>query len=98
LSVRGESAPENLDAYDFVLRALPHARKLWPTGAKIAIPLLQHVLKLDPNYAAAHARTQALAQGLGVRATLEGPTSEHEHDGWRADQSGIRYGSDAPTL
>ena len=47
--------PENLDAYDLFLRALPHARTLRPADAKLAIPMLEEALKLDPNYAAAQA-------------------------------------------
>ena len=47
--------PENLDAYDLVLRALPHMEARMPGGAKIAIPLLEEALRLDPDYATAHA-------------------------------------------
>ncbi len=47
--------PENLDAYDLYLRALPHLASLMPADAKIAAGLLDEALKLDPNYAAAHA-------------------------------------------
>ena len=47
--------PENLDAYDLYLRALPHMVSLMPADARIAAGLLKDALKLDPNYAAAHA-------------------------------------------
>jgi adenylate cyclase len=47
--------PENLDAYDLYLRALPHMTTMMPTDARIAKGFLQDALKLDPNYAAAHA-------------------------------------------
>ena len=47
--------PENLDAYDLYLRALPHATSLTPEEAMIAAGFLDGALKLDPNYAAAHA-------------------------------------------
>jgi adenylate cyclase len=46
---------ENLDAYDLYLRALPHVAAQMPHQAKIALPLLNQALKLDPDYAAAHA-------------------------------------------
>jgi adenylate cyclase len=46
--------PENLDAYDLYLRALPHVT-MTLGGAKIATGFLERALKLDPNYAAAHA-------------------------------------------
>jgi adenylate cyclase len=48
--------PDNLDAYDLYLRALPHMASITPADAKIAAGILEGALKLDPNYAAAHAR------------------------------------------
>src|SRR5271166_4912349 len=47
--------PENLDAYDLFLRALPYMHARMPDGARIAIPLLEEALSLDPDYGAAHA-------------------------------------------
>jgi TolB-like protein len=47
--------PENLDAYDLYLRALPHVAAQMPHEAKKAVALLDRALKLDPDYAAAHA-------------------------------------------
>jgi TolB-like protein/class 3 adenylate cyclase/Flp pilus assembly protein TadD len=47
--------PENLDAYDLYLRALPHMATSMPVDARIAAGLLEDALRLDPNYAAAHA-------------------------------------------
>jgi adenylate cyclase len=47
--------PNNLDAYDLVLRSLPFVFTNMPNGAEKAIPLLGDALKLEPNYAAAHA-------------------------------------------
>jgi adenylate cyclase len=47
--------PESLDAYDLVLRALPHMQARMPKEARIAIPLLEECLRLDPDYAVAHA-------------------------------------------
>ena len=47
--------PENLDAYDLYLRALPHMMSVMPADARIAAGFLEDALKLDPNYAAAHA-------------------------------------------
>ena len=48
--------PENLDAYDLYLRAVPHMATVMPADAKIAAELLKDALRLQPNYAAAHAR------------------------------------------
>jgi adenylate cyclase len=47
--------PENLDAYDLYLRALPHMVSLMPADARIAAGFLEDALKLDANYAAAQA-------------------------------------------
>jgi class 3 adenylate cyclase len=47
--------PENLDAYDLYLRALPHMASLMPADARVAARFLEEALKLDPKYAAAHA-------------------------------------------
>jgi len=47
--------PENLDAYDLYLRALPHMASVMPAAAKIAAGFLEDALKIDPDYAAPHA-------------------------------------------
>jgi adenylate cyclase len=48
--------PENLDAYDLYLRALPYLESVLPEDARIATVFLEDALKLDSNYAPAHAR------------------------------------------
>jgi adenylate cyclase len=47
--------PDSLDAYDFVLRALPFTYSHRVEDADNAIPLLSRALELEPGYAAAHA-------------------------------------------
>ena len=47
--------PENLDAYDLVLRGLAHFASVMPEDIKLAIGFLEEAIKLDPNYAVAHA-------------------------------------------
>lgn len=47
--------PDNLGAYDLVLRALPFVRMRMVDGADAAIPLLKQALELEPDYAGAHA-------------------------------------------
>ena len=47
--------PENLDAYDLYLRALPHAQVAMPGDGEKALEWLNRSLALDPDYAAAHA-------------------------------------------
>jgi adenylate cyclase len=46
--------PDSLDAYDLVLRALPHAYTAMPEGAAKAIPLIERALALEPDYPFAH--------------------------------------------
>src|SRR5580698_2338650 len=47
--------PENLDAYDLYLRALPYMASVMPADARIAAGFLDRALELDPSYAAAQA-------------------------------------------
>ena len=47
--------PENLDAYDLVLRAIPHASAATPEEASQALVLLERAIALEPDYALAHA-------------------------------------------
>jgi adenylate cyclase len=47
--------PESLDAYDLYLRALPLASTAMPDDADKALPLLDQAVRLEPDYAAAHA-------------------------------------------
>ncbi len=45
--------PENLDAYDLYLRALPHAYAMRPEDNSAALELLGRAISLDPAFAAA---------------------------------------------
>lgn len=47
--------PDSLAAYDLLLRSLPSIYDMMPEGAGAAIPLLTQALKLEPEYAGAHA-------------------------------------------
>lgn len=47
--------PENLDAYDLYLRAVPYTASQAPADARIAMKYLEDALRIDPVYAAAHA-------------------------------------------
>jgi adenylate cyclase len=46
--------PENLDAYDLVLRALPHVFMAMPAEAAKAAALLEEALTIEGDYATAH--------------------------------------------
>jgi TolB-like protein/Flp pilus assembly protein TadD len=47
--------PESLDAYDLFLRAVPYTASQTAEDGKIAIPYLEDALRIEPDYAAAHA-------------------------------------------
>jgi TolB-like protein/class 3 adenylate cyclase len=69
--------PDNLDAYDYVLRALPHVFANTPTEALQAIPLLTEALRLDPDYAYAHALFSA-AQAQIFRSAVGQERSDRQ--------------------
>jgi TolB-like protein len=47
--------PDNLDAYDLLLRALPLIYPAMPDGAAQGLPLIERALAKEPDYAQAHA-------------------------------------------
>src|SRR5262249_25104120 len=60
--------PDNLDAYDLVLRALPHVYAAMPDEAAKAMPLLEQALSLEPGYPGAHGLLAWCRQFLFIRA------------------------------
>lgn len=60
--------PENLDAYDLVLRATPLVDTGMPDGALQAAQLLERALQLEPNYALAHGQKAFCNEILYLRA------------------------------
>jgi hypothetical protein len=72
--------PDNLDAYDYVLRALPHMFANTPAEARLAIPLVQEALRLDPDYAYAHALLSGVAAQIFRSATGQERAERLERD------------------
>jgi len=68
-----KNCPKNpdLDAYDVVLRALPHVNAAMPEEARIAVPLLERALALEPDYGLAHGYLAWCFQVLFVRGGLD---------------------------
>jgi TolB-like protein len=60
--------PDNLAAYDLVLRALPHAYVAMPEEVAKAMPLLGKALAIEPDYAGAHSWLALCHESLYVRA------------------------------
>jgi TolB-like protein len=74
--------PDHLDAYDLVLRALPHTYSHRAEDADIAIPHLLKALELEPGYPAAHASLAwcyHFLYRLGLRPQDRARSIEHAH-------------------
>ena len=63
--------PDSLDAYDLVLRAIPHVYVAMPKEAAKALPLLEKALALEASYAGAHGLLAWCHEILFVRAGLK---------------------------
>jgi adenylate cyclase len=74
--------PENLDAYDLVLRATPFTNTGMPEGASQAMPLLERSLMLEPNYALAHGQTAYCHEILLFTGWPKGRKSPRGHSAW----------------
>jgi adenylate cyclase len=83
--------PENLDAYDLVLRATPFVDTLMPDEALQALPLLEQALALEPKYALAHGYTALCHEILYVRA---GRREENRTRSIRHGHAAIALGQD----
>jgi len=83
--------PENLDAYDLVLRATPFVDTLMPDEALQALPLLERALALEPDYALAHGQTALCHEILYVRA---GRREENRIASIRHGRAAIALGQD----
>jgi adenylate cyclase len=83
--------PENLDAYDLVLRASPFVDTLMPDEASQAMPLLERALALEPDYALAHGQIALCHEILYVRA---GRREENRVGSIRHGRAAIAFGQD----
>jgi TolB-like protein/Flp pilus assembly protein TadD len=62
--------PDNLDAYDLLLRALPSIYTCMPEGAAKSLPPLEQALAIEPTYALAHGFAAWAHQTIYVRGGL----------------------------
>jgi adenylate cyclase len=83
--------PDSLDAYDFVLRAMPLVYPAMPEGAAEALPLLESALKLAPDYALAHGFAAWCHEILFVRG---GAREENRSGAIRHAHAAIAHGRD----
>jgi adenylate cyclase len=86
--------PDNLDAYDLVLRALPHAYAAMPEEAAKALPLLDRALVLEPDYAGAHGFLAWCHEALFMRG---GFSNENRDAAIRHARAAIANGRDDAT-
>src|SRR5215470_16618019 len=83
--------PDNLDAYDLVLRAIPHVYPAMPDGAAKALPLLERALEMEPDYALAHGFAAWSHEILFARA---GARAENRLGATRHAHAAIAHGRD----
>jgi adenylate cyclase len=83
--------PDNLDAYDLVLRALPHVYPAMPSEAERALPLLEQAIALEPDYALAHGFAAWCHEILFVRG---GARDENLRGATRHAHAAIAHGRD----
>jgi adenylate cyclase len=83
--------PENLDAHDLYLRALPHVTSMKPDDVNAGAALLERALALDPDYAAAHA---LLARCLEIRFMQQGFADADRTAALRHADAAIAGGAD----
>jgi TolB-like protein len=86
--------PENLDAYDLVLRALPHAFLGMPADAAKALPLLERALTIESDYAGAHG---LLAWCHEIFFTRRGFSKVSREAAIRHAHAALAYGRDDAT-
>jgi TolB-like protein/class 3 adenylate cyclase/Tfp pilus assembly protein PilF len=85
--------PASLDAYEYLLRAMPHVTANTPGEIPKAIRLLNEALRLDPNYAYAHALL-ATVNGQIFRSAVEPAREEARAQCTFHGQRAILLGAD----
>jgi TolB-like protein len=83
--------PDNLDAYDLVLQAMPLVYVAMPEQATKAMPLLKQALALEPDYAAAHSLLGWCHHILFLRAGYKG---EDRLEAIRHARAAVTHGRD----
>ena len=68
--------PDNLDAYDLYLRALPFVATAMPENADKALPLLEEAIRLEPDYAVVHGFIAWCHEQRYLRGGLQAETRE----------------------
>jgi adenylate cyclase len=85
--------PDSLDAYDLYLRAVPKITGM-PESADEALPLLEEAVRLEPDYAAAHALIAFCHENRYMRGGLH---EDEKHAALRHARIAIATGADDST-
>ena len=89
--------PENMEAYDYLLRGLAHMNKLTPEDAKTALRQFRKAIEKDPGYGRAYAyafwcyRREAQLSGMDLSA-------EEQAEAVRLMQAGLQADRDDPIV
>jgi adenylate cyclase len=86
--------PDNLDAYDLLLRAIPHVYVAMPEEAVKAVPLLEQALALEANYSGALGLLAWCHEILFVRAGFK---EENRTVAIRNARAAVAHGRDDAT-
>jgi TolB-like protein len=86
--------PDNLDAYDLALRALPDVYSVMPATVSKALVLLNQALEIEPNYATAHGYAAMCCHCLFLRGGLH---EENRAASIGHAQAAITHGQDDST-
>jgi TolB-like protein len=86
--------PDSLDAYDLVLRAIPHVYAAMPEETVKGIPLLEKALAMQADYAGAHGLLAWCHETLFVRA---GHSEDNRVDAIRHARAALAHGRDDAT-
>ncbi|MCI0430820.1 MAG: tetratricopeptide repeat protein [Rhodospirillales bacterium] len=87
--------PDSLEAYDYVMRALPHMLALTPEASAEALRLTLEAVRLDPDYARANALAAWCHAWQVVNGWAPSP-QESRAEGMRLARAAIRLDADDP--
>ncbi|MCH9000599.1 MAG: adenylate/guanylate cyclase domain-containing protein [Proteobacteria bacterium] len=87
----------NLNAYDYFLRALPHAHAMTQEGNEEALRLASRAIALDPRYASAMALA-AWCYTLRVAQGWVDATHDEAHEALRLARAAIEVDKDVPEI